>query len=82
MTNIEHLVENGLSLLEENISYLEWRDMMFDDVNWSPEIGMTLSELWAICEYIRERDFYKENFVFTIRVYKDGRIECVQEDNK
>lgn len=82
MNNVEHLVENGLSLLEEDISYLEWRDTMFKDVNWSPEIGMTLSELWIICEYIQERDFYKENFVFTIRGYKDGRIECVQEDNK
>ena len=76
MSNIEHLVENGLSLLEEDIPYSEWRDIMFDDVNWNPEIGMTLSELWVICQYIHERDFYKENFVFTIRVYKDGRIEC------
>lgn len=76
MTNIEHLVENGLSLLEENISYSEWRDTMFDDINWNPEISMTLSELWIICQYINERDFYKENFIITITGYKDGRIEC------
>lgn len=76
MTKIERLIENGLNLLEKDISYLEWRDVMFDDVNWHPEIGMTLKELWVICQYINERDFYKKNFVFTIRVYKDGRIEC------
>lgn len=76
MTNIEHLVENGLSLLEENISYSEWRDTMFDDINWNPEISITLSELWIICQYINERDFYKENFIITITGYKDGRIEC------
>lgn len=76
MTNIEHLVENGLSLLEEDIPYSEWRDTMFDDINWNPEISMTLSELWIICQYINERDFYKENFIITITGYKDGRIEC------
>lgn len=76
MTNIEHLVENGLSLLEEDIPYSEWRDTMFDDINWNPEISMTLSELWVICQYINERDFYKENFIITITGYKDGRIEC------
>ena len=50
MSNIEHLFENGLALMKKKTPD-EWREQMAKDVNWNSNIGITLDELWLICQY-------------------------------
>lgn len=52
MSNLEHLIENGLCLLDEGKSYKEWRDIMYDDINWEGNENITLDNLWEICQYV------------------------------
>lgn len=44
MSNLEHLIENGLCRLEEGKSYREWREIMQQDCNWegNENIGICL----------------------------------------
>ena len=51
MSNLEHLVENGLIYLKEH-SYEEWREHMKHDRNWQGNGNITLDNLWEICQYI------------------------------
>lgn len=52
MSNLEHLIKNGLSRLEEGKSYREWRDIMRQDCNWEGNENITLDNLWEICQYV------------------------------
>lgn len=52
MSNLEHLLENGLSRLDEGKSYREWREIMQQDVNWENNENITLDNLWEICQYV------------------------------
>ena len=52
MSNIEHLVENGLTRLEKKLSYQQWMEETKQDVNWNEHVNMTIEELWEICQYI------------------------------
>lgn len=52
MSNLEHLVENGLCLLAEGKTYGEWRKAMRRDVNWEGNENITLDNLWEICQYV------------------------------
>ena len=52
MSNLEHLVENGLSRLDEGKSYREWREIMQQDINWEGNENITLDNLWEICQYV------------------------------
>lgn len=52
MSNVEHLVENGLVRLKDGLSYKEWLEATRKDVNWNDNINMTLDELWDICQYV------------------------------
>lgn len=52
MSNLEHLLENGLVRLEKHISYEEWVKETEKDPNWTPYIGITINELWEICQYL------------------------------
>jgi len=52
MSNLEHLVENGLCLLEKDISYEEWNERMSKDPNWLYNENITLDNLWEICQYV------------------------------
>lgn len=52
MSNLEHLIENGLSKLEEGCTAEEWRQAMKDDINWLGVEHITIKELWVICQYV------------------------------
>ena len=51
MSNIEHLVENGITQVEANVSYDEF---LTDSLNKTmlKTVRTTKEELWAICHYI------------------------------
>lgn len=62
MSNLEHLIENGLCRLDEGKSYREWREIMQEDCNWDGNENITLDNLWEICQYvIYTWDLEKEN---------------------
>ena len=52
MSNLEHLIENGLSALKRGVSYEKWLKTMKDDVNWQGNENISIEQLWAICQYI------------------------------
>lgn len=52
MSNLEHLVENGLYLLKKGKTYEEWHEIMKDDVNWQGNENITLDNLWTVCQYV------------------------------
>lgn len=52
MSNLEHLVENGLCCLEKGMSKEEWNERMHDDCNWKGNENITLDNLWEICQYV------------------------------
>lgn len=54
MSNLEHLIENGLCRLQECNSYTEWCEIMQQDVNWNgnEELFITVDTLWEICQYV------------------------------
>lgn len=52
MSNLEHLVENGLSLMDQGKDYREWSEKMQDDCNWKGNENITLDNLWEICQYV------------------------------
>ena len=51
MSNIEHLIENGLSNYGK-MSAEEWKEKMLQDSNWQPWIAITIDELYEICYYV------------------------------
>lgn len=52
MSNLEHLIENGLCRLSEGKSYKEWREIMQDDCNWENNENISIDNLWEICQYV------------------------------
>ena len=52
MSNLEHLIENGLVRLEKATSRDEWVKAMIDDPNWQGNNNITLDNLWEICQYV------------------------------
>lgn len=52
MSNLEHLLENGLMTLKTLQNKEEWKDKMRSDVNWRGPVYLTLDELWEICQYV------------------------------
>lgn len=52
MSNLEHLIENGLCRLSEGKSYREWREIMQQDCNWEGNENITIDNLWEICQYV------------------------------
>ena len=52
VSNLEHLVENGLCILDKGKSYREWREIMQQDCNWAGNENITLDNLWEICQYV------------------------------
>ena len=70
MSNLEHLIENGLCRLNEGTSYIEWREIMQRDCNWKGNENITLDNLWEICQYI----------IFTWDLEKERRYDYQQEN--
>ena len=52
MSNLEHLIENGLLLLDEGKSCSEWKEIMQQDCNWTGNENITIDNLWEICQYV------------------------------
>ena len=52
MTNLEHLLENGLRLMGQVGSPEEWFVKMDTDPNWKGNENIALSDLWTICQYV------------------------------
>lgn len=52
MSNLEHLIENGLCRLSEGKSYRDWRKIMQQDCNWEGNENITIDNLWEICQYV------------------------------
>ena len=52
MSNLEHLVENGLGILENGYSSEEWFNRMSADINWEYVENITVDNLWEICQYV------------------------------
>lgn len=53
MSNLEHLVENGLDrLMNDFPSREEWIQTMRDDPNWAGNENITIDQLWEICQYV------------------------------
>ena len=52
MSNLEHLIENGLCRLSEGKSYRDWREIMQQDCNWEGNENITIDNLWEICQYV------------------------------
>ena len=51
MSNLEHLVENGI-LAMETYNPKEWYQHMQKDLNWSGNEHITIDDLWTICQYV------------------------------
>ena len=53
MSCLEHLVENGICLLEKpGMQIEEWYEHMKDDVNWKGVDRINIDDLWEICQYV------------------------------
>ncbi len=52
MSNLEHLIENGLHTLKGVGSKEEWVGIMKKDRNWQGNEHIKISDLWEICQYV------------------------------
>ena len=52
MSNLEHLIENGLHAMEHYDNSNEWYEYMRTDMNWMGNEHISIDELWTICQYI------------------------------
>ena len=52
MSNLEHLIENGLCRLSEGKSYRDWHEIIQQDCNWEGNENITIDNLWEICQYV------------------------------
>lgn len=51
MTNLEHLIENGLEAIK-TLEREDWLRFMVKDINLQ-ETDIMLSDLWEICQYVQ-----------------------------
>jgi hypothetical protein len=51
MSNLEHLIENGLSAIAR-MNHDEWKEFMIKDCNWLGNEHISIDELWTICQYV------------------------------
>lgn len=51
MSNLEHLIENGLIAMECCHGYNDWHDHIKDDPNWD-NVSVSIEDLWIICQYV------------------------------
>lgn len=76
MSNIQHLIENGLGIYGK-MSAEEWEEKMLQDPNWQPWIAITIDELYEICSYVENTHVAILNE--TIDDYKDLCVALVEE---
>ena len=81
MSNLEHLLENGLMRLsEDKLSYEEWIEETSKDFNWTPWVCINIDDLWEICQYIEYR--YIPNLreeIDELREQVYGGRECLKQ---
>lgn len=65
MSNLEHLLENGIDNLEYYQDYDKWYEAIKKDPNWEGNKHFSIGELWTICQYI----------VWTYKLYLIEEIE-------
>lgn len=51
MSNLEHLIENGINRIDK-MSHDEWIETMKKDCNWQGNEHITMHDLWVICQYV------------------------------
>lgn len=51
MSNLEHLVENGLIMMTRCNGYDDWYSHIADDPNWDGVL-VNIEDLWTICQYV------------------------------
>lgn len=85
MSNLEHLIENGLCRLSEGKTHKEWCEIMQQDCNWKGNENITIDNLWEICQYVfswdSERTFVRCKdckYYMTIHCTCDGC--CISDD--
>ena len=76
MSNIQHLIENGLGNYGK-MSAEEWEEKMLQDPNWQPWIAITIDELYEICSYVENTHVAILNEI--IDDYKNLCAELVKE---
>lgn len=76
MSNIQHLIENGLGNYGK-MSAEEWEEKMLQDPNWQPWIAITIDELYEICNYVKNTHVAMLNE--TIEDYEHLCAELVKE---
>ena len=79
MSNIQHLIENGLSNYGK-MSAEEWEEKMLQDPNWQPWIAITINELYEICSYVENTHVVILNEI--IDDYKNLCTELAKELEK
>ena len=52
MSNLEHLIENGLIALEHYHNYDEWYKYIQKDINWQGNEHISIDDLWTVCQYV------------------------------
>ena len=52
MSNLEHLIENGLVAMVDCDGWNDWYARMKDDTNWRVISGLSEEDLWTICQYV------------------------------
>lgn len=51
MSNLEHLIENGLITMARCNGYDDWHSHIADDTNWYG-VRVSIEDLWTICQYV------------------------------
>ena len=51
MSNLEHLIENGLTAMKCCHGYDDWYEHIKDDPNWD-NIWVSIGDLWTVCQYV------------------------------
>lgn len=51
MSNLEHLIENGLIMMARCNGYDDWHSHIADDTNWDG-VWVSIEDLWTICQYV------------------------------
>lgn len=51
MSNLEHLIENGLITMTRCNGYDDWHSHIADDPNWDGVL-VNIEDLWTICQYV------------------------------
>lgn len=77
MTNLEHLIENGIVAMEKKMTPQDWISHMANDTNWKGNERFTMDDIWEICQYAvyTYRSVVIEDFLDDLKTYIVGDQE-------